>query len=155
MIGYILMGLGAYLIYDDYREAKAKKLLKGGKNGKLLENGSRGARGNSNRKPGADGQKPDRKRGVIGVPAKSKGANENELSEGVIQPNELDAPGDSLRDDSGGKPDEARDGSQTKGVKANEGDVRAIPDSKGGQENAGDQNNSENGNGDDGDDVRA
>ena len=145
MIGYILMGLGAYLIYDDYREAKAKKLLKGGENGKLLENGSRGARGNSNRKPGADGQKSDRERRIIGVPAKSKGANENELSEGVIQPNELDALGDSLRDDSGSKPDEARDGSQTKGVKANEGD----------QQNAGDQNNSENGNGDDGDDVRA
>jgi len=146
MIGYILMGLGAYLIYDDYREAKVKKLLKeGGPNETILENGISGSSGNRNRKPGAASEKTDRERSVIGIPIKEKGDNADELFEGSIQHDKSDTPGDRTGDDSSGKPVAASSGNQTKGVE----------DIRGDEENAGDQSDIENGTGDDGDDVRS
>lgn len=164
MIAYILMGLGAYLLYDDWKEAKAKKLLKeGGANETISENGTRGRGGNSNRKPGAASQETDRERSVIGVPAKSKpriipgqapgipeqapgipeqGGN-NELFEEPVQHVKLDTPGGGISDDSRGQSDTASSGDQAESVKEN----------KGGQNDAGDQNNLENGISDDGDNV--
>lgn len=172
MIGYILMGLGAYLLYDDYKQAKDKKsansgeyrnpgtpgkadklLEKGGADENVLENGSRGTDSDSGRESSSASQAADRKRGVspIGIPAKTpttntagkKGVNENELSQKPIQQVKLDTPGNSLRDDSGSQSDAASLDSKAKGVK----------DENGGQENAGNENNLENGAGNDGNDV--
>ena len=70
MIGYILIGIGAYLVFDDIKQAKR------GKNANLLENGRGGTSGDPDSKPSAASQKPNRNGRVkspIGVPAKAKG----------------------------------------------------------------------------------
>ena len=118
MIGYILMGLGAYLLYDDYKAAKAKKLLKEGDTDEpILENGSGGADSNRGGKPSADGKKSDRNRGVIGVPVSEKGVNKDELSQKPVQQVKLDTPGGSAGHDSDSQSDATPVDSKTEGVK--------------------------------------
>lgn len=70
MIGYILIGIGSWLLYDDYKAAKAKKLLSKGDENGLHENGNDRSRGNRAGKPGAVHKKSDRNRGVSDVPAR-------------------------------------------------------------------------------------
>ena len=121
MIGYILMGLGAYLLYDDYKAAKAKKLLtKGDADETILENGSRGVNSDSGRKSRTTSQESDRDRGVIEVPISEKGVNENELSQKPVQQVKPDTPGGSDGNDSGGQSDATPVDSETEGVKTDD-----------------------------------
>ena len=141
MIGYILMGLGAYLVYDDI-----KKLKKGGADENILENGSRRVNRDSSRESHSTGQESDRDR-RIGVPITKTGDNENELSQKSIQQVKLDTPGGSIRDDRGSQSDATPVDSKAKGVK------RQKSEKAGGQDDAGNENNLENGAGNHGNNV--
>jgi hypothetical protein len=134
MIGYILMGLGAYLIADDYIEKRRAK------NAKLLENGNGGSGGDNDRKPRANDKKLDRDGRIKPFPVKKQGGN-HELHKEPIPPDKPNPPGGGAGDDSSGQPDATSSGGQAKGVKAKP------------NEGGSNESNLENGTGNDGDDV--
>lgn len=155
MIGYILMGLGAYLIADDYIEKRRAK------NATLLENGNGGSSGDNDRKSRADGKKSDRNGRVtaIGIPVESatntadkKQGGKNELHKKSISSNKLDPPGGGAGDNSSSQSDTTSSGSKTKGVKPALDVSNPGPGDKP-NEGGDNENNLENGTNNDGDNV--
>ena len=150
MIGYILIGIGAWLLYDDHKTAKTKehidKIKKGGSDG-IHKNGNDRGRGNSVGKPGEFHQKPDGNGRISPIPVKTgkKGVH-NDVSEKPVHKVEPDKNRDSPGNNSGRKPDTASIGDQGKSLK----DQSKF--NKGGQD-AGIEINHENGAGNDGDNV--
>ena len=153
MIGYILIGIGAWLLIDDWKAAKAKKLNKGGEDGKLPENGN--DRGGSNRagKSGKLRQKSDRD-GGIGIPVKkAKKGVEDELSKKPVHKVKPDKNSDSSGDNRGRQPDAATVGDQGKGLSPAK--AGSNKKSKEGGQDAGSEINHENDARDNGNHVRA
>ena len=150
MYGYILILIGGYLVIEDLIKAQqAKKLLKeGGADENVLKNGTGGISGGRSRKSDTASTEVDRGR-VIGIPVKKKGVNENELFEKPVQQVKLDTPGDRFRDDRSSQSDAASSGSDSEGVIPPDSGLSATE----GQNNAGNENNLENGSGNDGNNV--
>ena len=151
MIGYVLIGIGAWLVFDDWKIARAKKLKEGGSDGQLHKNGNDRGRGDSAGKSGTIHQKPDRDRG-IGIPVKgdsnkSKGKKgvADELSKKPVHKVKSGQNSDSPGDNRGGQPDSTPVGDQGQSLKNKK--------SKEGGEDAGTEINSENGISDNGDHV--
>ena len=134
MIGYILMGLGAYLVADEYFEKRRAK------NAKLLENGNVRGGSDSDRKQSTNGKESDRNGRVKPFPVNKQGGN-HDISKKPIQPVGIDKAGSRAGDDSNRQPDAASSGRETEGVTDN-------PDEGGNNES-----NLENGISNDGDNV--
>lgn len=133
MYGYILVAIGLYLIGEDIVKARRAK------NAKLLENGNGGSGSDINRKPRTNGKEPDRDGRIKPFPVKNKGGK-HELHKKPVSPDKLDPPGGGAGDNSSGQPDATSIGDKAKGVNGKEkGEVDEI--------------NSENGAGNDGDNV--
>ena len=157
MIGYILIGIGAWLVYDDHKIAKAKKSKEGGSNG-IHENGNDRRGGDSAGKSGELHQKPDRNgrvtappdsmsiRAGIGIPVTKTKGGKNDVSKKSVHKVELDENRDSVGDNSHGKPDTTAIGNKGKSL---------TKKSKEGGRDAEYKINNENDAGDNGNDVGA
>ena len=149
MIGYILIGIGAWLVYDDHKTAKAKK-GKGGQDG-IHENGNDRSGGNRAGKPGESDQKLDGDGRVtaIGIPVqKLKKGVKHGVSEKSVHKVKPDQNGNSAGDNRAGQPDATSIGDQGKSLKNKS-------KSKEGGQDAGNKINHENDAGDNGDNVGA
>lgn len=148
MIGYILIGIGAWLVYDDIKAKKLAIIVKeGGKDGVIHKNGDDSSGSDSTGKSGKLRQKSDRDRS-IGIPVKKlkKGDSDNGISKKPVHKVKPDKNSDSSGNDSTGKPDAATAGDQGKSLKNKS-------KSKEGGQDAGTENDHENGAGHDGDNV--
>jgi hypothetical protein len=147
MIGYILITIGGWILYDDYKAAKAKKLLKGGAQNELYQTGNDRSSGHRAGKSSAVYQESDRG-GGIGIPLEKpkKGGKVHEISKKSVHKVELDQDRNRAGDDSSGKPDAASNGDQSKALKDK------SKSKKGGQD-AGNQIDNENDVSDNGDNV--
>lgn len=142
MIGYILMGLGAYLVADDLikgRRAKHEKLSQD-------VNGSRGR--HTTGKPDSNDKELSRNGVIKPFPVQpTKGGQINEFHQESIPAIPVNQDRDSAGDDSTGKQDTTPVSRKTKSVNK--------PKSEKGGQNAGNEVNTENGTGNDGDNVGA
>jgi len=158
MIGYILIGIGAWLVLDDWKIARAAKKIKnhieGGRDGQLHKNGDVRSSGDSAGKSGTIHQKPDRDRG-IGIPVKEKpkkGDKDNDVSEKPVHKVKSGQNSDSSGDNRGGQPDSTPVGDQGQSLSPSVDGSDKSKSKEGGQD-AGTENDHENGISDNGDHV--
>lgn len=111
MIGYILMGLGAYLVADDFIKGRRAKREK------LLENGNGGSGGDNLSKSRTSNQESNRDGRIKPFPVETKGGT-NELHKKPIHEIGTDKAGSSAGDNSSGQPDATTSDNQAESVKA-------------------------------------
>ena len=112
MVGYILIGLGAYLALEDYFKSRGET------HGKLSEDGNGGRGSDSHSKPRPNGDKSDRKR-FVKVPVEDNTRGKaNDISEKPIQPVRSNQDRSGTGDNSRGQQDSASKHSKAKSVKS-------------------------------------